>query len=219
MNLTNTGPGQGPTLQGQAGHGTAVARTGAAPGLKLGTIAIALAAALAGCGDDPVPLEVEMEWTVYCEGAGCAERDEILSGRPGAAIPGIADDRAELGIECEIVEAGDTRIATSIKIQDRNTEVQPTRGINIRNGRINVGSSMTCPGDGFELFDENQFTGTCGNLADGACTILVSEYSKSKGRLVFDFDCQNLPFSGDITRSVRQGLVTLQGCNVTEDTR
>jgi len=56
---------------------------------------------------------------------------------------------------------------------------------------------MSCGEDAFELFDENEFVGSCAGLSDGSCAILVQEYQKSNGRLVLEMDCQNLrPLAG-----------------------
>lgn len=181
-----------------------------------------LAGAMAvGCGEDEIPLQVEFYYETNCldVGGGCSTRDHELTGKNGDAIPNLAG--AKLGIECNIVEAGDTKVVTSLRVQDQPITVsQPDNGFHIRNGRLSVGSSMTCEDDGVQLFDENEFIGACTGLADGACQIGVNEYSKKKGRLVLEIDCQNLaPRAGTTRRSVANGLLTVQGCDVSEDTR
>lgn len=174
-----------------------------------------------GCGEDDVPLQVDFEYQVNCIdiGGGCSPRDRVLSGKNGDPIPDLAN--ATLGIECEIVEAGDTKVLTSLKIQDQPITVpQPSNGIHIRNGTLSLGSSMSCDPDAIQVFDENEFSGDCAGVQDGSCAVLVNEYSKKKGRVVLQIDCRNLPsIAGAVQRSVADGLITIQGCNVTEDTR
>jgi hypothetical protein len=179
----------------------------------------------AGCGEDPVPLQTQFHYTTFCDGGGCSTVDHKLDGRNGASIPTLAG--ASLGLECEIVEAGDTTLVTSLKIQDRDVSTpQPHNGIHIYNGRLSVGSSMSCPPeDGFTLYDDrNEYVGGCAGLTDGNCQILVDEYSSKDGRMFLIIDCQNLnPIAGDAHRSLSMdnadsGL-TVQGCNVTKDTR
>jgi len=173
-----------------------------------------------GCGDDEVPLQVDFQYTTFCEGGGCptVDHDELV-GKNGAAIPDLAG--AELGIECEIVEAGSTKVLTSLKVQDQPITVpQPDNGLHIRNGTLSVGSSLSCEDGNVQLFEGNEFLGGCAGLTDGSCSIGVNEYSKKSGRLVLQIDCQNLaPVAGTTRRSVESGLLTIQGCNVTEDTR
>lgn len=180
--------------------------------------------ATAGCGDDPVPLEAQFHYTTYCEGGGCSTRDIELDGKNGAAIPSLAG--ANLGLECEITQAGDTTVVTSLKIQDRPTSTpQPHNGIKIYNGRLAVGSSMSCPDDGFTLYDDrNEYHGGCAGFTEGNCEVLVDEYDSGDGRMFLLMRCLNLVgVAGGTHRSVEMegadsGL-TIQGCNVTKDTR
>jgi hypothetical protein len=180
-----------------------------------------LAGAVAvGCGEDDIPLQVDFQYTTFCEGGGCStvDHDELI-GRNGAAIPQLAGGK--IGIECEIVEGSGTRVVTSLRVQDRDINVpQPDNGFHVRNGVLALGSSMTCEENDLQLFEVNEFLGSCAGLTDGACQVLVNDYSRKNGRLVLEIDCQNLaPIAGTTRRSVRQGILTVQGCNVTEDTR
>jgi hypothetical protein len=177
-----------------------------------------------GCGDDPIPLQVQFHYTTYCDGGGCSTRDIELDGKNGTALPLYAD--GSLGIECQVTQAGDTTVATSLRIQDRPISTpQPHNGIKIYNGRLSVGSSMSCPEDGFTLYDDrNEYTGGCAGLSDGNCQILVDEFSGDDGRMFLVIDCQNLvPIAGDTHRSIRMDRadsgLTIQGCDVTKDTR
>lgn len=173
-----------------------------------------------GCGEDDVPLQVDFQYETNCipEG-GCPTDDHALVGRNGAEIPELAN--SSLGIECSIVNAGDTTIVTSLKVQDKNVNVTlPDNGIHIRNGRLAVGSSMTCADDDVQIYQGNEFSGGCTGLTEGNCAILVNEYSAKKGRMVLEIDCDHLagPAAGAV-RSLADGLLTIQGCDVTEDTR
>ena len=176
---------------------------------------------IAGCGDDPTPLQVEFHYRTLCDddaGGGCPTVDHRLDGKAGAALPNLA--QGKLGLECEIVEASDTTLVTSLKVQDRDVNTQPVQGIHVLNGRLSVGSSMSCPDNGFQLFDDNEFGGSCTGLSPGNCQILVNEYGSKNGRLVLEMDCDNLvPIAGDTHRSIENGLLTVQGCHVTKDTR
>ncbi len=180
-----------------------------------------LAGAMAlGCGDDEVPLQVDFQYTTLCEGGGCptVDHDELI-GKNGAAIPDLAG--GEIGIECEVVEGGGLRVLTTLKVQDQPITVpQPSNGLHVRNGTLSVGSSMSCQDGDIQLFDGNEFTGGCAGLTDGSCAVGVNEFSKKSGRLVLEIDCANLRSNaGEVRRSVESGLLTIQGCNVTEDTR
>ncbi|MBI2895612.1 MAG: hypothetical protein HYY06_18795 [Deltaproteobacteria bacterium] len=170
-----------------------------------------------GCGDDPIPLEVQFNWVTFCEPDGCATTDRELAGQDGDAIPNLSSNY-EIGLECEIVD--NRGVLTILKVQNKNTEVQPEQGIYITNGSIAVGSSMACGADAFHLYDENEFVGSCGGNTAGNCEIVVTDYVKKRGRLVLQMNCSNLrPLAGVTPRSVRQALLTVEGCDVTTDTR
>lgn len=172
-----------------------------------------------GCGDDPIPLQVDFQYTTYCEGGGCPTDDhDELVGKNGAGIPTLAG--AKIGIECEIVRASGSTVLTSLKVQDSDVNVQPDNGIHIRNGQIAVGSSMSCPpADGVQMYVDNEFSGGCAGLTDGNCAILVNDYQSKKGYLVLQIECQNLVSPSSTLRSMENGLLTVQGCNISEDSR
>lgn len=181
--------------------------------------------AAVGCGDDPIPLQVDFQYTSFCEFAGppaegCPEKDhDELVGKNGAAIPTLAG--ASIGLECEIVKANGSTVLTSLKVQDNDVNVTlPDNGLHITNGIISVGSSVGCPaGDGVQFFEDNEFNGGCAGLTEGNCAILVNDYSSTKGRLVLEIECTNLLSPGGTHRSIQNGILTIQGCNITEDNR
>jgi hypothetical protein len=172
---------------------------------------------LPGCGDDPIPLEVQFNWVTFCEGGGCGSPDNEIAGQDGDAIPNLSSNY-QVGLECEIVD--NRGILTTLKVQDKSTEVQPEHGIYIQNGSIAVGSSMNCGADAFHLYDENEFVGSCGGNTAGNCEIMVNDYQKKRGRLELQMECSTLrPLAGETPRSVRQALLTVEGCDITNDTR
>jgi hypothetical protein len=174
-----------------------------------------------GCGEDDVPLHVDLEYQSNCldtgEG-GCPTRDHDIAGNAGDPIVGTS---GVVGAICEIVNAGETTVLTNLTVQDEDLNVTlPNNGIHITNGRIEVGAAMRCEaGNGFQLFEGNQFNGSCIGYENGNCDVQVIEYTSGNGRLVLTIDCRNLVGIGEERRSIADGVVTVQGCNVTNDSR
>jgi hypothetical protein len=185
-------------------------------------LAMAAALALVACGsnrhgdddaDADVDLQVELEYETSCQDGGCPTVDQRFAGRDGDPI--LRDAEAVLGIACEIVTEGATATLASLQVQDRRIGVEPDLGVQFRSANLPAGSTMACPTGGVSLFDGSEFTGGCEGATDSQCAVLVNEYTIERGRLVLEFDCENLVDPADAaTRSLSNGLLTIQCCTV-----
>jgi hypothetical protein len=163
--------------------------------------------------DADADLRVELLYTTFCDDGACATADHELVGRNGEPIPDRAG--AELGIECDVEVDGTTATLSSLQVLDSPIGGRPSNGLRIGDATLRAGSQMSCGGEGFTLLQFNEFSGGCGGLTDGQCAIGVSTFDEESGRIVMEIDCQSLiPRAGTTRRSVRQGLLTLQGCAV-----
>lgn len=167
-----------------------------------------------GDADVDADLQVHLVYTSYCEGGGCATIDHELAGRDGEAIDGVPD--GVLAIECELRIDGASTAVSALRVQDHSFGVGPTEGIWVEDAPFVLGSVASCGPDGFSLFQDGQeYTGGCAGLTEGHCQILTNEFNEARGRLVFEIDCDRLASSeGGATRSLRQGLLTIQGCTI-----